>query len=125
MELHLQFAGGTLRGEGRDWVGLFLIQGEYNIADGTCSWTKQYIGKHSVYYRGFNEGKGIWGTWEMYEQTDPLYQRGGFHIWPEGMSDPTAPHADEEAEAPLFADSPIEELEEVPVGPAPEPRFDR
>ena len=41
-----------------------------------------------------NEGKGIWGTWEI-DAT-----RGGFHIWPEGMGDPTAPALEAEAEAP-------------------------
>ena len=35
-----------------------------------------YPGRHSVSYRGFREGKGIWGTWEL-----GAY-RGGFHIWP-------------------------------------------
>jgi hypothetical protein len=30
-----------------------------------------------VFYRGFREGKGIWGTWEI-----AILSRGGFHIWP-------------------------------------------
>jgi hypothetical protein len=30
-----------------------------------------------VFYRGFREGKGIWGTWEI-----SVIGHGGFHIWP-------------------------------------------
>jgi len=30
-----------------------------------------------VFYRGFREGKGIWGTWEI-----TPFDHGGFHIWP-------------------------------------------
>src|SRR5262245_42958128 len=105
MELRLNFAGGNVTGEGRDWVGYFILRGRYFLADATCNWNKQDIGKHTVYYRGFNEGKGIWGTWEI-PDAPPEFQRGGFHIWPEGMPDPTAPHANEEAEVPM----PIEEV---------------
>ena len=30
-----------------------------------------------MFYRGFREGKGIWGTWEI-----TIRDHGGFHIWP-------------------------------------------
>src|SRR5580704_9018971 len=92
MELHLTFRNGSLTGEGRDWVGKFILSGRYDTRDGRCHWTKRYLGKHDVYYKGFNEGKGIWGTWDI-----PPEWRGGFHIWPEGMADPTRPHLSEEA----------------------------
>jgi hypothetical protein len=95
MEMQLTFSQGAMSGEGRDWVGEFIIRGRYDVADGKCYWTKRYKGKHDVFYKGFNEGKGIWGTWEMPEW------RGGFHIWPEGMSNPTHPVLTEEAEPPL------------------------
>src|SRR5262245_37593685 len=62
-ELFLTFANGILSGEGRDWVGKYTVHGRYDITDGRCHWTKQYLGKHHVYYEGFNEGQGIWGTW--------------------------------------------------------------
>jgi hypothetical protein len=81
MELHLTFKDGTIRGEGRDWVGQFLVRGRYDVAEGKVWWTKSYLGKHDVAYLGYNEGKGIWGTWEL---KDPPW-KGGFHIWPEGM----------------------------------------
>jgi len=45
-------------------------------------WTKTYIGAHDVFYRGFREGKGIWGTWEI-----TVHARGGFHIWPKRMGE--------------------------------------
>jgi hypothetical protein len=106
MELQLTFRGGAISGEGRDWVGRFAFRGHYDLADGRCYWTKRYLGKHDVFYRGYNEGKGIWGTWEM---TGILWGtfRGGFHIWPEGMPDPTRPVLTEEADLP----APDEEVE--------------
>ncbi len=77
MELALTFAGGQMTGDGRDDVGMFLVRGRYDPANKECYWTKSYIGAHDVFYRGFREGKGIWGTWEI-----KSWGRGGFHIWP-------------------------------------------
>jgi hypothetical protein len=91
MELHLTFQAGTLTGEGRDWVGKFIFRGRYSTADGKCHWTKRYLGQHDVYYQGYNEGKGIWGTWEIHHD-GLVADRGGFHIWPKGMADPTQQH---------------------------------
>jgi hypothetical protein len=98
MELHLQFRSGDMSGEGRDWVGPFVVRGQYDVADGRCHWQKRYVGRHDVYYKGFNEGKGIWGTWVIFPAT------GGFHIWPEGMPDPTQPTLSEEADLPIAVD---------------------
>ena len=101
MELKLTFRQGSMTGEGRDWVGQFLIRGQYNLKDGKCYWTKRYIGKHDVFYKGFNEGKGIWGAWEIpADQNAGQRWHGGFHIWPEGMGDPTQQTLTEEAEVP-------------------------
>jgi hypothetical protein len=96
MELRLTFSGGRIRGNGRDRVGAFTFTGSYDLRDGTCHWTKRYIGRHDVAYRGFNEGKGIWGVWDI-----PPYFRGGFHIWPVGMSDPTGQGQTEQVEEPV------------------------
>jgi hypothetical protein len=117
MEMQMRFAGGIINGDGRDWVGPFIITGQYTLADGSCHWTKQYIRKHTVYYRGFNEGKGIWGTWEMPNEP-PQNRTGGFHIWPEGMADPTAPHATESVEEPIIIEdvADVKETDKVPVG---------
>ncbi len=109
MELHLTFLQGTLSGEGRDWVGSFVIRGRYHLADGKCHWTKKYLGKHDVFYQGFNEGKGIWGTWEIpAAQNGGQVWRGGFHIWPESLGDPTRPELSEEADLPIRVEEPAE-----------------
>jgi len=109
MELQLTFSHGSLTGTGRDWVGQFLIRGRYELEGGTCYWTKKYLGKHDVFYKGFNEGKGIWGTWEIPpEQNLGVVARGGFHIWPEGMPDPTQPRLVEQADLPVTVDELVE-----------------
>jgi hypothetical protein len=77
MNLHLSFADGNMTGDGNDDIGRFLIKGRYDAATRECHWTKTYIGAHDVFYRGFREGKGIWGTWEI-----NIFGHGGFHIWP-------------------------------------------
>jgi hypothetical protein len=114
MELHLTFQAGNLTGEGRDWVGQFVLRGRYDLVDGRCHWTKRYLGKHDVFYNGFNEGKGIWGTWEI---PSPLAGfanlRGGFHIWPEGMADPTGQTLAEEAEPPVEVEGTLETTREL------------
>ena len=92
-EVHLlTFADEQLEGEGRDCIGEFLFKGRYSLEIGECHFTKRYIGQHDVFYRGFNEGKGIWGVWEIqYRHVSgaTFSDKGGFHIWPEGMADPT------------------------------------
>jgi hypothetical protein len=109
MELGLAFSSGAMKGEGRDWVGKFVIRGRYDVGDGKCYWTKRYLGKHDVFYQGFNEGKGIWGVWEI----PPDLMRGGFHIWPEGMPDPTQQHLAEEADVPIVHEDLVETREPV------------
>ena len=110
MELLLNFRQGSMTGEGRDWVGKFVIKGRYATGDGKCHWSKRYLGKHDVFYQGYNEGKGIWGTWEIPPaQNMGMLFRGGFHIWPEGMADPSGNHLTEEADLPVH----VEELAEA------------
>ena len=55
--------------------------------------------RHDVFYRGFREGKGIWGTWEILWDA-----RGGFHIWPRSFAaaNEEAVSAEEEMPAPAF-----------------------
>lgn len=109
MELILTFRAGVMSGEGRDWVGNFLIRGRYEVVSGKCWWSKRYVGKHDVAYQGYNEGKGIWGLWEMKDYG----WRGGFLIWPVGMGDPT------KAKLAAAADVPNEETVEAPAEPVP------
>lgn len=107
MELHLHFRDGLMTGDGRDWVGKFTIRGSYDVTTGACRWIKQYVGRHAVQYVGYNEGKGIWGRWEI--ASERLH--GGFCIWPEGFPDPTLHHLREEAELPVetYAEAPSSE----------------
>jgi hypothetical protein len=76
MDLSLTFTNARIVGVGNDDVGRFCISGGYDAITGDCFWTKDYVGSHTVHYRGFREGKGIWGLWEIFFFT------GGFHIWP-------------------------------------------
>jgi len=118
MELRLTFSDGVMHGEGRDWVGPFVLLGRYDLRDGKCGWTKRYLGKHDVLCNGFNEGKGIWGVWEIPDTDLSLAQRGGFHIWPEGMPDPSRPELSEQADLP----APVEEeskADEPVLAPVP------
>jgi hypothetical protein len=108
MELILTFRDGIVTGEGRDRVGEFRIKGRYQVEDGKCWWTKAYVKKHSIAYQGYNEGKGIWGTWEYHATW-----KGGFHIWPVAMGDPTQAYLAEAIEEPAFVP--------VPEAPTAEP----
>jgi hypothetical protein len=76
MDLVLEFKNGLMTGDGADGIGPFIISGNYSAQSGECSWVKQYVGRHAVDYKGFREGKGIWGNWTL------SVGRGGFHIWP-------------------------------------------
>lgn len=105
MELSITFLDGIMNGEGRDRVGLFRVKGRYQVEDGRCWWTKTYLGKHSLAYQGYNEGKGIWGTWE-----ENPGNKGGFRIWPEAMGDPTLMTMAEEVDEPISEPPP-----EVPM----------
>lgn len=110
MELHLTFRRGEMTGEGRDLIGQFLIRGRYQVADGQCWWTKRYLGKHDVFYHGYNEGRGIWGLWEI-----PPTWKGGFHIWPESMGDPSRQVLREAIPEPVEPEPGINQEQEVEV----------
>ena len=76
MDLHLRFAAGALTGTGRDLLGLFSLRGRYDTASGACFIRKRYT-SHEVFYRGFSDGRGIRGRWEI-----PPQLSGPFSIWP-------------------------------------------
>jgi hypothetical protein len=109
MDLRLTFANGNMSGDGVDDVGRFLIKGRYDAASHECYWTKTYLGAHDVFYRGFREGKGIWGTWEI-----TIQYHGGFHIWPRQASE-----GEERAET-AGVEEPVDAIatQEVPSGAA-------
>jgi hypothetical protein len=85
MDLQCMFVQGVITASGNDLVGAFVFKGNYETVSGKCSWNKIYKGGHPVYYEGFNEGKGIWGTWLIEDKEKSINLKGGFHIWPEGM----------------------------------------
>jgi hypothetical protein len=111
MQLHLTFANGVMSGDGNDDIGRFLIKGRYDCSSSECYWTKSYIGSHDVFYRGFREGKGIWGTWEI-----GILNHGGFHIWPKQAGDSEAIIESEIAAEPV--DAVATQISEVPSTPA-------
>ena len=86
--------------DGYLWVGLLHgpSKGKYDKNSGKVWIHKRYIGRHLVFYNGVSEdkSKGIWGIWEIGKQS-----RGGFHIWPEGLPDPTGTVLRAEAELPV------------------------
>jgi hypothetical protein len=84
MDLHLTFTDGSITGDGSDDIGRFLIAGRFDSVERECRWTKTYPGSHDVHYRGFRDGKGIWGTWEI---GAGLWGHGGFHIWPKATGE--------------------------------------
>ena len=112
MELRLTFRHGVLTGEGRDWVGPFLLRGRYDVADGKCYWTKRYLGQHDIQYQGYNEGKGIWGRWEF---PGVSWNHGGFHIWPEGMAGAEGNSLHEAADEPVEVEARPVVREVIPV----------
>ena len=82
-QLELTFTGGVVRGGGWDGLGEFSIKGCYELDTREVRWTKCYESGRRLQFRGFREGRGIWGTWQ-----DPGLKRAGFHIWP--LADPSA-----------------------------------
>lgn len=91
-DLVLSFVQGRMSGDGIDRIGRFSIRGSYDPESREVQWTKQYFGAHSVDYRGYREGRGIWGTW------DCRGHRGGFHIWPREDEEVQRKRESEEAE---------------------------
>ncbi len=96
-ELELTFRHGELAGQGEDVIGKFTMAGHYNVRSGECEWVKKYVGRHSIRYKGVNEGAGIWGVWELKQLWGLFTDRGGFHIWPLGSD--TADDSDEAEQA--------------------------
>jgi hypothetical protein len=97
MDLVLTFADHGVSGDGSDDIGQFVITGHFDETNGECYWTKAYIGAHEVYYRGFREGKGIWGLWNLPNES------GGFHIWPLGQGEGEQNYGSAEEPAPVEA----------------------
>ena len=97
MDLMLIFADHMVSGDGSDDIGQFVVNGRFSETNGECYWTKTYVAAHDVYYRGFREGKGIWGVWELPNES------GGFHIWPLGHEEGEQDYERAEESAPVEA----------------------
>jgi hypothetical protein len=95
MDLELKFTTGVVTGSGTDPVGFFTIKGVYDVESLEVNWTKTYPGSHDVLYRGFREGRGIWGTWKILPAC-----AGGFMIWPKGMGEESQEKVYEEIQEP-------------------------
>lgn len=95
-DLVLTFSQRILAGEGLDGIGPFVVRGHYDPEERTASWIKSYA-SHTVFYKGYRETKGIWGTWEV------VGMRGGFHIWPRSEGEALAEEEAEELELPAAA----------------------
>lgn len=77
MSLSLVFApDGKIHGEGVDDIGPFAIEGIFQTAANAATWTKAYVGMHSVEYSGLYGRRSICGDWAI----GPAV--GGFWIWP-------------------------------------------
>ena len=75
--LVLRFHDGRIDGEGRDIVGPFTFEGEYDNQGGVVL-RKHYLGKHTVDYVGRYDGEGtIHGRWSI----DPFWS-GPFALSP-------------------------------------------
>ena len=99
-------------GDGFDDVGRFLIRGRFDPSNKECYWTNSYVEAHDVFYRGFREVKGTWGTWEIAH-----FARGGFHIWPRQAGEGSQEASSAEAEKPVDAIA-SEALTKTAVGSA-------
>jgi hypothetical protein len=82
MKLGLTFSGnGGISGDGIDDVGPFTIDGVFEFGSNKASWTKAYVGRHSVEYSGIYDGRSICGNWTLGMGS------GGFWIWPSTLEE--------------------------------------
>lgn len=81
MSFALTFKNGKVSGSGVDNVSRFIWRGSYDTEKLRC-WMQKRYPSHIVVYDGYVDQNGIWGTWEI-----PPHDRGGFHIWPKGLSE--------------------------------------
>ena len=75
--LVLRFRDGRIEGEGRDVIGHFTFEGQYDDR-GAIHMVKQYLGRHQVHYQGVYDGEGtIFGQWLI-----PPFWSGAFALSP-------------------------------------------
>ncbi|MFB2918625.1 MULTISPECIES: hypothetical protein [Aerosakkonema] len=81
MSFTLTFKKGSVRGSGIDDVNRFTWRGNYDKEKLRC-WMNKGYPSHTVFYDGYVDQNGIWGTWVI-----PPYYQGGFHIWPKKLGE--------------------------------------
>ncbi|XP_056016178.1 uncharacterized protein LOC125675541 [Ostrea edulis] len=76
IQLFLGNFDGSVKGEGTDNIGNFMINGSWRKLDGSVKFTKQYIGAHSVVYDGLlsPDGRHMDGKYTVGESV------GDFHM---------------------------------------------
>lgn len=108
-DLILTFSGGSVRGEGYDMSGDFLVRGTYDVEAGRAALRKIYPGSHTVEYDATADGNGLWGPWQINipatRDHPGFHDRGGFHIWP--VTSGEGEGLREHAEAPIHAHAPF------------------
>ena len=62
--LNFKIKKNTVKGKGLDVNGMFNIQGQI-ASDGHLEFTKQYVGKHAVEYKGRLTYQEIEGSWAI------------------------------------------------------------
>ena len=105
--MYLQFADGSINGEGTDYVGPWVARGHYDTDTGVCVWVKQYLGLHSVTYSGNASSDGIRGDWQISASSGP------FHIWPLGMNNVGELYLREGMDVPVTEGSLSDSIEEA------------
>jgi hypothetical protein len=109
MDLGLTFAKGIISGDGTDDIGKFSLRGRYDAKSREVYLIKTYLGAHEVFYKGFRESRGIWGTWEI-----GRFDRGGFHIWPLALGKDFGQSNEEQVAKPVPEAQPV--VMETPPG---------
>ena len=61
---HLNIFNNQVKGNGRDDVGEFTINGDWS-PNGQVAFVKQYIGQHNVHYEGTYDGVRVQGQWKI------------------------------------------------------------
>jgi hypothetical protein len=96
MRLSLTFtADGRIAGEGIDDIAPFVINGRFDSGTSTATWTKAYIGMHTVDYAGVYCQRAICGDWTLVRLS------GGFWIWPGALPESEFAEAQSEMELAL------------------------
>lgn len=56
---------GRVLGKGKDMVGEFTFEGTFDPSNRSCTFVKQYIGQHQIFYQGTldSTATGIEGHW--------------------------------------------------------------